>query len=67
MKLKELLALLKNGWFRVVDRDTGLRTENLLSLVDDGSSQLRTLRGKKVKSIRLCGKSLMEIEVAVEE
>ena len=66
MKLMELLALLKNGWFRVVDRDTGLRAENLLSLVDDGDSQLRTLRDKKVKSVRLHGGSLMEIEVATK-
>lgn len=65
MKLKELLALLGSGWFVVIDRDTELRTEPLLACNAD-DSQLKTLRDKKVKSIRLCSGSLMEIEVAVK-
>lgn len=65
MKLKELLALLGSGWFMVIDRDTELRTDPLLSC-DDDNSQLKTLRDKKVKSIHLRSGSLMEIGVAVE-
>lgn len=62
MKLKELLALLEIGWFTVIDRDTELRTE---PLCDAGGSQLKTLRDKKVKSIRLSG-WFIEIEVAAK-
>ena len=65
MKLKELLALLELGWFKVIDRDTELRTE-LLPAIDVNNSQLKTLRDKNVKSIRLYGGSLMEIEVAAK-
>ena len=65
IKLKELLALLETGWFRVIDRDTGLRTETLPT-IDNGNSQLRTLRDKTVKCVRLHGGALVEIEVATE-
>lgn len=66
MKLKELLALLELGWFKVIDRDTELRTDLLRACSDNDDSQLKTLRDKNVKGIRLYGGSLMEIEVAAK-
>ena len=62
MTLKELLELLDTGWFKVVDLDTELQTD-MLGTGSIDSSQLKTLRDKKVKGIRLYGGSFMEIEV----
>ena len=50
MKLRDMLKLLRDGYYMVLDLDSGLRTEYIPSWETD-NPQLRTLLDKVVKAV----------------
>ena len=62
MSLKDLLQLIDEGSFMVIDNDTALRT-TVIDWWNPKDAQLKTLRDKRVRHIRLRG-GILEIEVS---
>ena len=65
MKLKDMLELLKDCDFMVLDLDSGLRTEYISSWETD-NPQLRTLLDKPVRAVYAqpdpeCGQLILEV------
>lgn len=62
MSLKDLLRLLDEGSFMVLDRDSALRT-TVIDWWNPKDAQLKTLHDKTVRHLRVRGGTL-EIEVS---